>query len=318
MVCMSKQVTMIDRVSRWFRQRFMPQDDLPLLYGQTQTPGERVRRFGFPWRSSQSDGDLSVLQSGLTSMTTLMTSLRHYLDQQSARHDELLNYLSQLSSALQAIPDASRVQGETLRVLHQQIAYQNAQHKLVAEMLRKMTESTGTQHEIVELLRDRVETLYKNDQQIAQTIEGMGSAITVVTQNSQTNTMVLDRLRDNLVTRDGDLERSIRRQNRWIISTLLVAIFMSFTAIVVVIIVSMWSLGAISRVADSASVRPMMSPTFNRALDGPQGMELTLHPGETPKNDAPADSLMPEKSQAVQTLKGPSFSTTIPATQEGK
>lgn len=255
---MSEQASIFNRVSRWFKRRFTSQEDLPLLYGQTETPKDgAISRplFGLPWQRRGGE-DLSVLHSGLASMTALMTSLRQYLDQQSARHDELLTYLSQLSSALQAIPDSSRVQGETLRVLHQQIAYQNAQHKQLSEMLRKIGEGTGSQQEIVELLRDRVETLYKNDQQISETIEGMGSSITVVTQNSQTNTMVLERLRDNLVTRDGELERSIRQQNRWVISSLLVAIAMSVLAIIIVGVVSAYSLSAISRIGAEVSQPP--------------------------------------------------------------
>ena len=316
---MSDEVGFLNRMSRWFRRRFSPQDDLPLLFGQTETTTTLAKRsfLGFSWQ--RHGDDLMMLQNGMASMTALMTSLRHYLDQQSARHDELLNYLSQLSQALQAIPDSSRVQGETLRVLHQQIAYQNAQHKQLAEMLRRISESSGNQNDIVELLRERVETLYKNDQQISQTIDGMGNAMSVVTQNSQTNTLVLERLRDNLVTRDGDLERSIRQQNRWVIGTLMVAVFMSIAAIIVVIVVSAWSLSAISHVADTIPQRPAIPPTVSRITpDGPPSIELTLHPPVEAKKDDPAIEAVITHRTAAPTTTGPSTATTVPTTQTTK
>lgn len=277
---MSEDGGIFSRLGRWFRRRFSAGDDLPLLHGETETPTGIVRRsvFSLPW--GRREDDLSSLQNGLASMGALMTSLRQYLDQQNARHDELLMYLSQLSQALQSIPDSGRAQGETLRVLHQQIAYQNAQHKQLSEMLRKISESSGTQREIVELLRDRVETLYKSDEQIAATVSGMGSSITVVSQQSQTNTMVLERLRDNLVNRDGALEQAIHRENRWTRGTLMVVGATALLALAVSVGMTMYSLSAISRVAESVAPRTTPSP------EPPSKQAPMPHP-ETPASESP-------------------------------
>lgn len=243
------------KLGRWFRHRFSSGEDLPLLHGQTETSTAIVRRplFGFPRKRREED--LTALNEGLVSIAALMTSLRQYLDQQNARHEELLTYLSQLSNALQSIPDTGRVQGETLRVLHQQIAYQNAQHKQVSEVLRKVSESSGSQQEIAETLRDRVESLYKNDQQISETIESMGASVTVVSQQSQTTSMVLERLRDNLVNRDGELEKAIGRENRRTRGTLMIVGATSLAALVISIAMALYGWSAIARVADSVNVR---------------------------------------------------------------
>lgn len=255
---MSEDDGMIGRMGRWFRRRFTSEEDLPLLHGQTQTPTAITRRSIFGWGKQQED--LSSLQNGIASMSALMSSLRQYLDQQNSRHDELLTYLSQLSHALQAIPDTGRVQGETLRVLHQQIAVQNAQHKQLSEMLRQVTDNSGIQREIVEVLRDRVETLYKNDQEISETIQGMGDSVTVVSQQSQTNTMVLERLRDNLVNRDGALEQAIRRENRWTRVTLLIVGATSLGAMAISVGFAMYAWSALSRAAKVPAVtgRPVV------------------------------------------------------------
>lgn len=291
---MSEDVGFLGRIGRWFRRRFSPGDDLPLLNGDTETSTSLVRRTIFPWQRREED--FSSLQNGLASMSALMNSLRQYLDQQSARHDELLNYLSQLSQALQAIPDSGRVQGETLRVLHQQIAFQNAQHKQLSEMLRKVAESSGTQQEIAETLRERVETLYKNDEQVAETIRSMSDSVLVVSQQSQTNTLVLDRLRDNLVNRDGALEQAIRRENRWTRSTLLIVAATALTALLISIAMALYSWSAISSVAESVQqnrVVPQASPAADAAQRDTPDVEV---PAEAP---APAN-VAPEAGQPAQ------------------
>ncbi len=248
---MSDSGGLFSKLGKWFRRRFSSDDELPLLRGETETTTAITRRPFFGW--GRREEDVTTLQNGLASMSAMMSTLRQYLDDQNARHEELLTYLSQLSHALQSIPDTGRVQSETLRVLHQQIAFQNAQHKQLSEMLRKISESSGSQQEIVETLRDRVETLYKNDEIISETIQNMGTSIQVVTQQSQTNTMVLERLRDNLVNRDGELERAIRRENRWTRSTLVIVAAAALAALVISVALSLYSWSVISSVAESVS-----------------------------------------------------------------
>ncbi len=302
---MSENDGLFGRVGRWFKRRFTSQDDLPLLHGETETSTAIVKRpfLGFGWQRREED--LSALQTGLASMTALMGSLRQYLDQQNARHDELLTYLSQLSHALQSIPDSGRIQGETLRVLHQQIAYQNAQHKQLSDMIRRISESTGTQQEIVEFVRERVEALYKNDEEISQTIGGMGGSISVVSQQSQTNTLVLERLRDNLVSRDGDLEKAVRKENQLTRGALMIVGATSLVALVISVGIALYSWSAISRVADSVSQprqnsskveqpAPKTEPTPKTESPAPQ-QPVSVTPATQPVTPvfAPAPNVIP-------------------------
>lgn len=290
---MSDDESMFEKVGRWFRRRFSAGDDLPLLHGETETPMTLSRRSVFGWGKPAED--LSSLQNGLSSISALMTSLRQYLDQQNARHDELLTYLSQLSHALQAIPDSGRVQGETLRVLHQQIAVQNAQHKQLSEMLRQVTDFSGSQREIVELLRDRVESLYKNDQQIADTIQGMGDSILVVTQQSQANTMLLERLRDNLVNRDGALEQAIRRENRFTRMTMLIVGATSLAALAIAIGFAMYTWSALSKVTRASN-----EPVISRPISPEAGARTPAEPAPAvPPTPATApETTMPVAAEA--------------------
>ena len=296
---MSDNGGLFSKIGRLFRRRFSSGDDLPLLRGETETSTAIAPRPLFSW--GRREDDLSTLQNGLASMSALMNSLRQYLDEQNARHEELLTYLSQLSNALQSIPDTGRVQSETLRVLHQQIAYQNAQHKQLSETLRKISDSSGTQHEVVETLRDRVESLYRNDQQIADTVQSMGSSVQVVSQQSQANTMVLERLRDNLVNRDGDLEKAIRRENRWTRSTLMIVAATSLGALVISVGMAIYSWSAIASVAESIPRQDSSYPTAKPADTTGQIPDPAMDPAPA-AIPATATTTAPATSQPVDSL----------------
>ncbi len=294
---MTEETGFFDRVSRWFKRQFRKEEDLPLLYGQTETSLLPSRRGLFPW--TRTGGSIDMIESRLSAVTSLMVALRSAIDQQSQRHDELLTYLSQLSHALQAIPDTARVQSETLRVLHQQIAYQNAQHKQLSEVLRKLGDSDGEQHTIIEGLRERVEILYATDQSIRETIGGMDTAVRQVSLNSNTSTLVLERLRDNLVNHETDLDKSLRRQNRHVLIALVICMVLSIIAIVTVIVVASWNFGAIEQLkvgqpaAAAAYVQPVL-PTPAAPIVPPAVAAPATAPAPIP---APAPAVQPEKAE---------------------
>jgi len=291
---MSETGGIFGRFTRWFRRQWRREEDLPLLYGQTETSVLGARRSLFPW--TRANASIDLVESRLSAVTALMVALRNAIDQQTQRHDELLNYLSQLSHALQAIPDTSRVQSEMLRVLHQQIAYQNAQHKQLSEVLRKLAESDTQQHSIVEGLRERVENLYQTDQTIAETVTGVDSAVKVMSQNSQTSTMVLERLRDNLVNHETELDRSIRKQNRLMLTAMGVCIVLSLLAAITVLVVSSRSVRAIEQ------MRPSLQPAQPPA---------SLAPVAT----VPAMPLSAPATQPATQAAVPATAAPMPATQ---
>ena len=55
-----------------------------------------------------------------------------------------------------------------------------------------------------------------------------------VTQNTSTSTQVLEQMRDNIDSRDGQLERILHKQNVRFTTMLAVAIFLSIAALVAV------------------------------------------------------------------------------------
>ena len=237
---MTENQTIFARIGGWFKKSNRSDGnghgDLPL-----NPPGDTgnntsvvVTRSSFlrPW--AKRDAAIQQLQDGFSTLTDLMSGIRSNLEKQNERQSELMQYLSSLPQVLEQLPESNRVQGETLKAIHQQLASQNAQQSKLGDILERMSETGGQQRELIEDLAERVETVRHNDEQIASHLQSVGEAMQGVSKNSEASSQVLQNMRDNINSRDGQLERILHKQNTRFTTMLAVAIFLSISALVVV------------------------------------------------------------------------------------
>jgi uncharacterized phage infection (PIP) family protein YhgE len=222
-----QQPTFFSRLGSWFRRN--QNNDLPLSDSQTIEPRSTFLR---PW--NKYGPAIHQLQEGFTTLTDLMSAIRENLDRQSKRQDELATYLAHLPEALRALPENSRMHGETLRAIHQQLENQNTQQEKLAEILEKLGTSGGEQRETLDEIRDRVESLRQTDEAISSNMSNLGAALQSVSHNSATGAQVLDQMRQQIGDRDGQLERILQRQGTRFTTMLSIAIFLSIAALVAV------------------------------------------------------------------------------------
>jgi uncharacterized phage infection (PIP) family protein YhgE len=197
-------------------------------------PNETRTTFLRPW--TRRDQGIGQLQTGMSALTDLMSTIRGNLERDAQRQDELLAYLSRLPQAIESLPESSRVQGEALKAIQQGIEQQNAQQSKLAEVLEKMHQADGEHREALIGVRDRADTIAQQEQAIGQSLSTASVALETVSKNSESSARVLENLRDNLSSRDSDLERVIRRQNTRFTTMLTVAIVMSMAALTAVVI----------------------------------------------------------------------------------
>jgi chromosome segregation ATPase len=234
---MTENQTLFSRIGGWFKKSNRADGnghgDLPLNPPDGNT-SVVVTRSSFlrPW--AKRDAAIQQLQEGFTTLTDLMSGIRTNLEKQNERQSELMQYLSSLPQVLEQLPESNRVQGETLKAIHQQLASQNAQQSKLAEILDRVAETGGQQRELIEDLAERVETVKHNDETLAAHLQGVGEAMQSVSRNSKDSTQVLQGLRDNINSRDGQLERILHKQNTRFTTMLAIAIFLSISALVVV------------------------------------------------------------------------------------
>ena len=240
---MNDPQTLFTRIGSWFKNATrLENDPIGRHNGESgessaaptvpNTAIEQRSTFLRPW--VKRDQAIENVQGGIVALAELMTSLRDNMEKQSERQDELLQYLSHLPQALQSLPETSRLQAETLEAIGQQMQGQAAHQAKLTEILQSISQSHTEHGQTLDSVRDNVEAMRSNDHKISESLGGVGSAMETVSKNSQTSTQVLEQMRDNLSSRDGELERILHRQGSRFTTLLAVAIFLSIAALVAV------------------------------------------------------------------------------------
>lgn len=228
------QSRLMGRLGRIFRRQ--SNDELPLEREimDNETAPAVVTRSTFlrPW--AKRDQAISNLQHGFDALSDLLTSVRDNLQRQGQRQDELLQYMSHLPQALESLPESNRVQSETLKAIHMQLASQSGQASKLGEILDKLSQSSTGSRQTLDELNQRVQDMSRQDEHISQVLGSVGTAIQDVSRTNQTSAGVLQQMRDNLDQRDGQLERILLKQNTRFTTLLSIAIVLSMTAIAAV------------------------------------------------------------------------------------
>jgi chromosome segregation ATPase len=195
-----------------------------------------------PW--ARRDAAIQQLQEGFGTLTELMHGIREGLDKQGERQAELMNFLSTLPQVLQPLPEASRVQGETLKAIHQQLAGQNQQQQKLSEILDRMGESGYASKRMLEDLQQRVENFQASDQKITENLSSLGDAMKEASAHTAATSKVLENIKTNINERDDQLEKILHKQATRFTTLLVAAIFVSVAALVAVSVIGYLMLNA--------------------------------------------------------------------------
>jgi chromosome segregation ATPase len=179
---------------------------------------------------------IAQLQEGFHLLTDLMGTIKQNMESQGRRQDELINHVAALPRILETIPESTRLQSEALRAIHQQIISQSQQQQVLGEILEKLAQSDGDQKDLLEGLRERVETLNQQDKAIADNMSTVGSALESVSRNSAASTEVLGRIRDSFASRENSLENVLQGQAKRFTIMLATAVFLSIAAMIAVVV----------------------------------------------------------------------------------
>jgi len=233
---MPETETFLNRIGRLFKRPTKPNGDSDDAHdGQDNHRPVSVETQPLtlrPWRKNSAA--IAHLQDGFQSLAQLMDEIRQNMAGQSRRQDELIGYLSALPKLLDSIPESGRLHAETLKAIHTQLERQGDQQQTLGEILEKLAESGGDQKDLLEGLRERVETLNHQDKAMADSLGSVSAALEQSTRHSAAGTQMLESLRENLKSRDGDLEKVIQRQNARFTTLLIACISISVAALVAV------------------------------------------------------------------------------------
>lgn len=227
--------TLMSRVRGWFRKSPYEGGELldhrDELHPETETRPSLFRPF------AKRDAALQSLQAGFVTLTDLMVGIRENLERQGKRQDELLEHLARLPAVLEQLPESSRMQGETLKALHQELSSQHSQQQRLTEILEHVSKSSTQSRDVLEGLQERVERMRQTDEQIASNLTNVGTTMQELGRSTNTGAQILESLRDNITSRDNDLQQVLLKQGTRFTVMLSIAIFLSISALVAVAVV---------------------------------------------------------------------------------
>ncbi|HEX8323360.1 MAG TPA: hypothetical protein VF595_05545 [Tepidisphaeraceae bacterium] len=228
--------TLLTRVRSWFRKSDVLHGDLPDLSPDGRALSHTPRSSLFHPFAKQ-NAALESLQNGFGTLTELMSSIRESLEKQSDRQDQLLEHLSRLPAVLEQLPENSRIQGETLKALHQELAAQHSNQQRLTEILDHVSKSSAAQHEALDGLNDRMDRARQTDEQIANNLHSVGTTMHDIGRSTTAGAQMIESLRDNMSSRDNDLQQVLMKQATRFTVMLAVAIFLSIAALVAVAVI---------------------------------------------------------------------------------
>ncbi|HEY0009176.1 MAG TPA: hypothetical protein VGB55_10670 [Tepidisphaeraceae bacterium] len=223
---------LMSRVRSWFSRTSSDGSDLGLDSQLTHEPRPSLLH---PF--AKRDAAIQSLQTGFVTLTDLMVGIRENLERQGQRNDELMQHLARLPAALEQLPESNRMQGETLRALHQELSQQNGQQQRLAEILDHVSKSSSSQSEVLEGLQERVDRMRQTDEQIASNLNDVGATMQELGRSTSTGAQILESLRDNMSSRDSELQQVLLRQGTRFTVMLSIAIFLSISALVAVAVI---------------------------------------------------------------------------------
>lgn len=264
---MSEQMSIFSKIGNWFRSDAGAPSDYP---GQDEAhrpahedhleaperhtaiahvadarhaAGESRSTFLRPW--AKRDAAIDNLQAGVGALTDLMNGIRDHLEKQGERQAEMLEYMSHLPQFLEKLPEGAKLQAETLRAIHQQMERQGEHQSKLSEILETITQADTRNGRTLDALETSVDALREHDEAISGSFKSVGAAMESVSKNSEASAAVLQQLRDNIDSRDGEMERILHRQGSRFTVLLSVALFLSIVALVVASVIGYLSYSAL-------------------------------------------------------------------------
>jgi chromosome segregation ATPase len=196
--------------------------------GEIEKVSAKRTSFFRPW--AKRDAQIASLREGMESLAGTIVSIRDNLEKQGRRQDEMLAYLSHLPEILHSLPEAHRIQAETLKSIGQQLQQQVAQQNRVGDLLEKISNSEMDQGQTLEQLKGEVERMGGHSENVSNNLRHVGDAMENVTRNSARNAQVLELMHENFENRSEEVERKLKTQGVLIVVLVVVAMLMAGAA----------------------------------------------------------------------------------------
>lgn len=176
------------------------------------------------------------LQQSYDSLLDTVQQLRATMDGQARRQEELLNRLSTLPHAVEALPQTSKMQSDMLKVINDRLAMHVEQQRKLSETMNTLGDSKKEQGDALKSIRDQIEMGNEIDRQLVESFNRFSMMIDRLHLANNHAVEALQQVRDSYATSAMQMQEWIeksRSRNGWLIGG---AFVLSAAALVAVII----------------------------------------------------------------------------------
>ncbi|HVX83457.1 MAG TPA: hypothetical protein VH253_01435 [Phycisphaerae bacterium] len=178
------------------------------------------------------------IQQSYDSLLQTVQELRAALDGQARRQDELLARLSTLPAAAEALPQASKMQADMLKMINDRLAMHAQQQRQVTDVVNSLGPAKKDHAETLTNIREQIEMGNEIDRQLVESFNRFSMMIDRLQLANQHAVDALQQVRDSYAASAMQMQEWIeksRHRNGWMIGG---AFFMAAAALVIVIVLA--------------------------------------------------------------------------------
>jgi len=176
------------------------------------------------------------IQQSYDSLVDTVRELREALDGQSRRQDELLNKLGELPHAVEALPQASKMQSDMLKMINDRLTMHADQQRKVTEMATAASTGKKDPAEALQAIREQIEMGNEIDRQLVDSFNRFSMMIDRLHQVNNQAVEALQQVRDAYAGTAMQMQEWVeksRHRNGWLIGGAFLMAAISLGAVIV-------------------------------------------------------------------------------------
>jgi hypothetical protein len=178
------------------------------------------------------------IQQSYDSLLQTVQELRSALDGQARRQDELLTRLSTLPAAAEALPQASKMQADMLKMINDRLSMHADQQRKVSDVANALGPAKKDHAEALGNIREQIEMGNEIDRQLVESFNRFSMMIDRLQLANQHAVDALQQVRDSYAASAMQMQEWIeksRHRNGWMIAG---AFFMAAAALAITLVLA--------------------------------------------------------------------------------
>ena len=176
------------------------------------------------------------IQQSYDSLLQTVQELRAALDGQVKRQEELLDKISTLPQAAEALPQTSKMQSDMLKMINDRLAMHADQQRKVGEVVSGLGVNKKEHAETLAAIRDQIEMGNEIDRQLVESFNRFSTTIDRLQLANQHAVDALQQVRDSYASSAMQMQEWIeksRHRNGWLIGG---AFLMAAASLIIVLV----------------------------------------------------------------------------------